>query len=100
MPTEKELKELDSTCRWTLAEQDGYKGYKVVGPNGNSIFLPVAGSRYRAWNYGVGKSGDYWGDLLEESNPGLACMLTFDDDRRSMVWAQRHFCRSVRPVSD
>ncbi|MBP3374376.1 MAG: serine/threonine protein kinase [Bacteroidaceae bacterium] len=100
LPTEKELKELDSTCRWTLAEQDGYKGYKVVGPNGNSIFLPVAGSRYRAWNYGVGKSGAYWGDLLEESNPGLACMLTFDDDRRSMVWAQRHFCRSVRPVSD
>lgn len=40
VPTEKECEELISKCKWTYHEKDGVKGYLVVGPNGNEIFLP------------------------------------------------------------
>ena len=39
MPTGEEFKELINKCTWTYTTQDGKSGYKVTGPNGNSIFL-------------------------------------------------------------
>ena len=44
MPTEEELYELLSYCSWQLITINGVNGYEVVGPNGNSIFLPAAGT--------------------------------------------------------
>lgn len=47
MPTQKEFEELINKCTWIweTSSHDGVlaEGYKVVGPNGNSIFLPVTG---------------------------------------------------------
>lgn len=44
MPTIEEMKELVEECEWEwiVNNEEGYKGYKVTGPNGNSIFLPIA----------------------------------------------------------
>lgn len=39
LPTAEQMRELKSSCEWTWSGQ----GYKVVGPNGNSIFLPTTG---------------------------------------------------------
>ena len=44
MPTYAEMKELDEKCSWTWTTEKGVNGFKVTGPNGNSIFLPAAGS--------------------------------------------------------
>ena len=52
LPTEKEVKELVTNCKWEW----GGTGYTVTGFNGNSIWLPAEG-------YGdhyVGDYGDYW----------------------------------------
>ncbi len=53
-PTIEELTELNDNCTWKwvtgtyynylTSESIQYKGYKVTGSNGNSIFLPAAGS--------------------------------------------------------
>ena len=43
MPSLDEYAEL-YTCEWYWENRGGVKGYKIVGPNGNSIFLPAAGS--------------------------------------------------------
>lgn len=43
MPTYTEMKELTDKCQWEWTTQGGHKGYKVTGPNGNSIFLPAPG---------------------------------------------------------
>lgn len=43
MPTLKEMEELINKCMWTWTTLNGVNGYKVVGLNGNSIFLPAAG---------------------------------------------------------
>ncbi|MBQ2321037.1 MAG: hypothetical protein II375_00535 [Bacteroidales bacterium] len=45
MPTADEFEELFKLCKSEWTEQDGVKGCKFTGPNGNSIFLPAAGSR-------------------------------------------------------
>lgn len=43
MPTSSEIKELIEQCTFTCDTYNGVKGIKVVGPNGNSIFLPTGG---------------------------------------------------------
>ena len=44
MPAEEELYELLRDCLWQWFTINGVNGYKVIGPNGNSIFLPAAGT--------------------------------------------------------
>ena len=44
MPTKEELTELREQCTWKWVTINGIKGNKVIGPNGNSIFLPAGGS--------------------------------------------------------
>lgn len=43
MPTASEAQELIDSCSWELIACDTIVGYKVTGPNGNSIFLPHNG---------------------------------------------------------
>ena len=45
MPTKRELDELRDNCTWEWETLYGVKGYRVTGPNGNSIFLPAVGFR-------------------------------------------------------
>lgn len=40
VPTEKECEELITKCKWEYHEESGVKGFLVIGPSGNSIFLP------------------------------------------------------------
>ena len=39
---------------------NGCRGYKVTGPNGNSIFLPAAGWIQGSSLLEVGERGYYW----------------------------------------
>lgn len=39
IPTKDDFQELLDYCKWERV----IKGYKITGPNGNSIFLPAAG---------------------------------------------------------
>ncbi len=43
IPTLKEGTELIEKCQWNRVINNGSKGYNVIGPNGNSIFLPETG---------------------------------------------------------
>ena len=52
MPTNEEFTELSEKCTWEMvpADHDTWSadnpgGWKVTGPNGNSIFIPAAGQR-------------------------------------------------------
>lgn len=40
IPTKEEYQELIDNCEWKRTFYKGKYGYKVIGPNGNSIFLP------------------------------------------------------------
>lgn len=58
LPTKEQCEELMNLCTWTL----NGNGCKVVGPNGNSIFLPAAGKKVMSGGHvlGFGFSGVYW----------------------------------------
>ena len=42
-PSVREAYELCSKCEWKLRSQEGRNWYEVIGPNGNSIIIPLAG---------------------------------------------------------
>ena len=62
LPTKDDFKELYDNCVWEWKENyfDGVNGYKVIGNNGNSIFLPAAGYGYGTSLDLLGSSGYYW----------------------------------------
>ena len=99
MPTDEELEELIGKCDWEWTSQSGRNGYKVTGPNGNSIFLPAAGWRYGTSLIDAGGNGGYWSSP-NAGNSLYAYSLFFDSGRRLVVWGYRGYGQSVRPVSD
>ena len=100
MPTEAEMQELENNCTWTWTTQSGVNGYRVTGPNGNSIFLPAAGCcRGTSRDY-VGGYGNYWSSTPYESDDNYACDLFFGSVNHYVGWSYRYFGYSVRPVSD
>ena len=59
MPTKAEQDELRTKCTWVWTTLNGVNGYKVIGSNGNSIFLPAAGCMYRRSLSNAGSRGYY-----------------------------------------
>lgn len=101
MPTKEEMKELDEDCTWTWTTQNGVKGMKVTGPNGNSIFLPAAGFRYGTELLSLGLDGVYWSATLDEDFRYDACVLLFESG--DSTWNGLNSCCTgiaVRPVTD
>ena len=100
MPTRAEFKELiyNCTCEWTT--KGGHNGYKVTGPNGNSIFLPAAGFRDGADTYDAESIGYYWSATPLAIGAQGAYFLYFDSGNRGTFWTYRYYGHSVRPVSD
>ena len=98
MPTDAEFTELREQCTWTWTTQNGVNGYKVVGPNGNSIFLPAAGYQYGASFLDVGSSGRYWSSLLYTSDSSNAYYVYFHSSHVNRNRNSRYLGRSVRPV--
>jgi hypothetical protein len=95
MPTKGEFQELVNNCTWTWTTQNGKYGYKATGPNGQSIFLPVAGYCSGDTLYRDGELGDYWSSTPDEGGTGCAYNLYFGPD---VHLYSRYHGLSVRPV--
>ena len=100
LPTKAEIQELVDRCSWTWTTYKGVNGYKVTGPNGNSIFLPAAGYCCGSELSLRGSYGSYWSGSLNESNQSYAYLLGFDSGDRYFGNFYRDFGRTVRPVCD
>ena len=98
MPTKIEQDELRNNCIWDWITQNGVKGYKVTGPNGNSIFLPAAGYRNGTSLSGAGSSGYYWSSSLRTSNPDYAYYVRFYSSDVYWDYDYRYYGFIVRPV--
>ena len=102
MPTHDEFTELRENCTWTWTTHNGVKGYKVTSRvNGNSIFLPAAGSRDYCTLYCAGTSGCYWSSSLYTDNPSYAHYPSFSSSDIGVGWCssrERYCGQSVRPV--
>lgn len=99
MPTDEEFRELKNKCVWTWTRKNSVKGYKVTGPNANSIFLPAAGHRDGKFFKNVDSNGCYWSSSHTESSSGDAQYLHFDRSNRYMSGLFfRSYGRTVRAV--
>ena len=100
MPSLDEIKELLENCTWQWTSVNGVNGYRVTGPNGNSIFLPAAGYRYGTDVYDRGRDGNYWSSSLDGYGSGNAFYLYFSDGFCGWYGNDRYCGRSVRPVCE
>ncbi len=97
MPTTEEQQELINNCTWTWTTQNGVNGYKVTGPNGNSIFLPAAGCMHEGILDVDGSDGIYMSGSLYIDSPDLNYGVFFSGGVH-LGRGGRNYGRSVRPV--
>ena len=94
LPSKEECEELKDKCKWKYTTLDSIEGYKVIGPNGNSIFLPITGS-IDDRNY-LGKYGIYWTSQPEDNF--YAYHLAFSKKGVMVKWGWCYYGIPVRPV--
>ena len=100
MPTLDEQEELLNNCTWTWTTQNGVTGYKVTGPNGNSIFLPATGYSLGTGVDYRGSRGIYRSSSLYSNSSCYAYYLYFGSRSNGWNYDGRCFGLSVRPVCD
>ena len=98
MPTYEEMTELREQCIWTWTTQKGVKGYKVVGKNGNYIFLPAAGYCDGSSFNNVGSSGNYWSSSLYMRTSKFAYYVSLFSSNFGISFFSRNCGFTVRPV--
>ena len=97
MPTYDQQQELVNNTEFKYITLNGIKGYELVGPNGNSIFLPASGI-IQGNRPNVGSLGGYWSSTRDPEDPNYACNLLFRNTGSYEVFYYRCIGLSVRPV--
>lgn len=116
IPSIDQLDELKTNCTWIWSTLNGINGYKVIGPNGNYIFLPAAGykendnkyhegSEFRVGEWGSYLSNqayypwtDYAQDLYFSSEKIKDVTGTLDDFFNGHYNGCRYQGHSIRPI--
>lgn len=98
MPSEEQISELVEHCTWQWTSRNDNFGRLVIGPNGNSIFLPAAGYRTGRSLYLADWSGQYWTRTLSSGTPNYACSLFFYSPNWFWSAGSRQLGYSVRAV--
>ena len=99
MPTKKEMEELRKECSWEWTTLNGVEGYKVTGPNGNSMFLPVTGYYNGKTVCNASLAGYYWTSNLLSKSCGRAYYFSIDSKKYEHDdFSRRYSGRNIRPV--
>ncbi len=97
MPSHDQQVDLLDNCTYTWTSINGVKGGLFTGPNGSTIFLPVAGYRWEDELRFAGSYGYYWSSTQSPYESSYAYFMSFHSDEA--YWAYRRgFGQSVRPV--
>ena len=106
-PTTDQQKELVDKCSWARTTQNSVHGFRVTGPNGNSLFLPAAGYREDGMLIDEGTYCSLWSRSCYTSN-GVstyafnACDMGFNWESWSRFlngpYCDRYYGHSVRAV--
>lgn len=99
MPTIDEFEELFTECKKEWVEEDGVAGYKFTGPNGNSIFLPAAGTRTQGNVSGEGLNGYYLSGSINATDNRFAMAYSFDQNAARRTSTPVYQALAIRPVS-
>lgn len=98
MPTADELAELREHCEWTWTTLNGINGCCVTGPNGNSMFLPAGGYRWKEYLNGKDEYGIYCSSSLASGYSYVFLANYFEQDYCDSSMDDRVFGETVRAV--
>lgn len=101
MPTIDEFEELFTECKkeWVEDTQNHVAGYKFTGPNGNSIFLPAAGTRTQGNVSGEGLNGYYLSGSINATDNRFAMAYSFEQNSARRTTTPVYQALAIRPVS-
>ena len=101
MPTIDEFEELFTECKkeWVEDTENHVAGYKFTGPNGNSIFLPAAGTRTQGNVSGEGMNGYYLSGSINATDNRFAMAYSFDQNVARRTSTPVYQALAIRPVS-
>lgn len=101
MPTIDEFEELFTECKkeWVEDTKNHVAGYKFTGPNGNSIFLPAAGTRTQGNVSGEGLNGYYLSGSINATDNRFAMAYNFDQNSSRRTTTPVYQALAIRPVS-
>lgn len=116
IPTKNELQELLSKCIWQKEKNNNVEGYRVIGKNGNSIFIPITGHletvKQSSGNDTINtlvkvhittricnlQNGYYWTNALDVNDSKNAWGMFIDDDLKALTTFPRYKGLYIRPV--
>ena len=83
IPSKDEFNELRKLCQWQWTSNGDTSGYRVIGPNGNSIYLPNT-SNYGSTSYRISTGANskfvdnsaYWTSSKHETLPNCVWLFT------------------------
>ena len=98
IPTKDDLRDLYYYCKWERYEYRGVSGFRVIGPNGNSIFIPVTG-HYEDDMLWEGEATYFWSST--KYNDDNAYYMKVDGENGlKLKYGQKWVGMTIRPVCD
>ncbi|MCR5130097.1 MAG: hypothetical protein K6C10_01375 [Prevotella sp.] len=99
IPSKDQWDELETECTWTAASKNGWGGFEVTGPNGNTIFLPNGGEYAGSSTINKGSVGYYWSrTVVTENKPYQAYYRLISSQMNYTGNQDRCIGMSIRPV--
>lgn len=100
LPTKEEYEELIKKCSWEWINKNDNVGYKVIGPNGNSVFLPAAGHCPKSSTERLKQYGYYWSSTPNHSINGNSFYFGFYEDSKYVSHIGCSDCLAIRLVKN
>lgn len=97
-PSKTEIQELLDNTTHEYIVRDGVTGCLFTAANGNSIFLPMAGTRKGTDMSDEGTLGAYWTSTVDDVDGDHACALTLSEGNTKVSSANRYEGLSIRAV--
>lgn len=96
IPTIEHIDELMQNCQFELVPIGNVMMLDVTGPNGNSIYLPLAGNE--DWRGNKLEGGFYWTSTKANEHENCAYQLRITNDRLIYGYNYINIRQSVRPI--
>ena len=97
IPTKEEFDELVYRCKFEWTTYNGVNGYRIVGPNGKSIFFPAAGYYSGPGTLEAGDVVRCWSATRHRDRGSCAYYLKISN-RFAVFYGSREFGMPIRPV--
>lgn len=98
LPSAAEFSELQNNCEWEISSMNGVNGYKVIGKNGNSIFIPFAGGYINETCYDNGIQACLWSSTPQGEIVSVGLSMDMDYNKVSNYNIHKYIGLSIRPV--